>query len=312
MVEDYQWKFEKLMNRVTDIPDSLRICLYISGLKLHLQRELLASKPITLGYVFSLARIIEARFKAISEKEQNIKEKADTYLPLQSELASPKIKGSLNADEDIGVDEVSSAIDGVFDLGESNVESMEVRSKFGEFLENKKSVEEVVGRGEALGVGEDDDSGNATIDGGDDAVESGVISILNSLIGHGSPLHKEEKDEGCNSKKIIGSRNQDNFFRHHLEDKVVFEGVESVTPVVQEDGRPKRSQMEKSKPNIRVILFSIYSDDENSSSVNIKQHCGWSSQNQRYKRRCCSLIPAESDSLPHAHAQGFKVKHSAS
>ncbi|GKB61345.1 hypothetical protein Tco_0917531, partial [Tanacetum coccineum] len=27
----------------------------------------------------------------------------------------------------------------------------------------------------------------------------------------------------------------------------------------------------------------------------------------RYKRRCCSLIPAESDSLPHAHAQTLKT-----
>ncbi|GJZ63389.1 hypothetical protein Tco_0619810 [Tanacetum coccineum] len=77
-----------------------------------------------------------------------------------------------------------------------------------------------------------------------------------------------------------------------------------------------------------VILFSIHSDDGNPSSVNIKQHCGrsyalsWkpyqvgSSKlnlpDHRYKRRCCSLIPAESDSLPHAHAQAFKVTHSAS
>ncbi|GJU95462.1 hypothetical protein Tco_1320218 [Tanacetum coccineum] len=154
-------------------------------------------------------------------------------LLLQSELASPKIKGSLNADEDIGVDEVSSAIDGVFDMGKSNVESMEVRSKFGEFSDNKKSVEEVVGVGEALRVGEDDDSvspkikgslnadedigvdevssaidgvfdmgesnmetlrvgkddelGNAAKNGGDDAVKSGDISILNSFIAHGNP-----------------------------------------------------------------------------------------------------------------------------
>ncbi|GKD13793.1 hypothetical protein Tco_1198200 [Tanacetum coccineum] len=28
-----------------------------------------------------------------------------------------------------------------------------------------------------------------------------------------------------------------------------------------------------------------------------------------YKRRCCSLIPAESDSLPHAHAQTTKTYH---
>ncbi|GJZ56787.1 retrotransposon-related protein [Tanacetum coccineum] len=61
-VEDYQQEFEKLMNRVMDIPDSLLISFYISGLKLHLQRELLVSKPTTLGDAFSLARTIEARF----------------------------------------------------------------------------------------------------------------------------------------------------------------------------------------------------------------------------------------------------------
>nr|GEW70312.1 retrotransposon-related protein [Tanacetum cinerariifolium] len=61
-VEEYQGEFEKLMNRVMDISDSLFFSYYIYGLKLHLQRELLVSKPTALGDVFSLARIIEARF----------------------------------------------------------------------------------------------------------------------------------------------------------------------------------------------------------------------------------------------------------
>ncbi|GKE17553.1 hypothetical protein Tco_1425130 [Tanacetum coccineum] len=39
----------------------------------------------------------------------------------------------------------------------------------------------------------------------------------------------------------------------------------------------------------------------NPSRVNIKQLYS------RYKLRCCSLIPAESDSLPHAHAQTTKT-----
>ncbi|GKD66061.1 retrotransposon-related protein [Tanacetum coccineum] len=63
MVEDYQREFEKLMNQVTGIPDSLLISFYIFGLKLHLPRELLASKSLTLGYVFLLARMIEARLE---------------------------------------------------------------------------------------------------------------------------------------------------------------------------------------------------------------------------------------------------------
>ncbi|GJY49498.1 hypothetical protein Tco_0439454 [Tanacetum coccineum] len=62
----------------------------------------------------------------------------------------------------------------------------------------------------------------------------------------------------------------------------------------------------RSRQNIRVILFSIHSDNGNHSSVNIKQYCG------RYKRRCCNLVPAKSDSLPHAHTQAFKVNHSTS
>ncbi|GJU53334.1 hypothetical protein Tco_1227048 [Tanacetum coccineum] len=139
-----------------------------------------------------LAHITEARSKAIAhkekatvEKEQSIKETTDTITSLQSEVASPEVKGSLDADEDIGVDEVNNVIDDAFIIGESNVESMEVHSKFGEFSQNKESVKEVVvGGGEALGVGEDDDTGNATTDEGDDAVERGDISILNSLIGH--------------------------------------------------------------------------------------------------------------------------------
>ncbi|GKA87640.1 hypothetical protein Tco_0809404 [Tanacetum coccineum] len=76
-------------------------------------------RPTTLGETFYLARIIEARLKAIAKKEKEhiIKKKADNILSLQSELASPDIKGSLDGDEDIGVDEVSSAINGVFDIG---------------------------------------------------------------------------------------------------------------------------------------------------------------------------------------------------
>ncbi|GJW95812.1 hypothetical protein Tco_0175484 [Tanacetum coccineum] len=149
-VAEYQNEFEMLIKKVT-IFESLLTSFYISGLKLTLSIELLRVRPTTLGEAFSLARIIDARLEAIAEKgkEQIIKKKADTILSLRSELASPEIKESLDADVDIGIDEVSSAIDCVFHIGESN----EVRSKFGEFSENKKNVIEVVmGGGEALGV----------------------------------------------------------------------------------------------------------------------------------------------------------------
>ncbi|GJU63756.1 hypothetical protein Tco_1245591 [Tanacetum coccineum] len=86
-----------------------------------------------------------------------VAEYENIVLSWPSEEYPPVIKGSFDANEDIGVVEVSSAIDDVFDIGERNVESMEVRSEFSEFLKNKKSVEEVVvGGGKACGVGEDE------------------------------------------------------------------------------------------------------------------------------------------------------------
>nr|GFB68623.1 retrotransposon Gag protein [Tanacetum cinerariifolium] len=140
MVAEYQNEFEILISRVTGKSKFLLIMGYISRLKVALQIYLLRERPTTIGEAFSLTRLIEAHFEAIIEKDKQhiIKKKANTILLLQSELASPEVKGSLDVDEHIGVNEVSSTIDGVLDSGESNVESMEVRSKFGEFSENKK------------------------------------------------------------------------------------------------------------------------------------------------------------------------------
>ncbi|GJZ80469.1 hypothetical protein Tco_0645463 [Tanacetum coccineum] len=81
---------------------------------------------------FSIARIMEAHFESIEGKKLNIEEKIDIVLSWTSEEAPPVIEGSLDANEDIGVVEVSSAIDDVFD------------------------IEVVVGGGEAYGVGEDE------------------------------------------------------------------------------------------------------------------------------------------------------------
>ncbi|GKE48419.1 hypothetical protein Tco_1479677, partial [Tanacetum coccineum] len=95
-VAEYQDEFEKLINRVTGISESLLTLFYISGLKLTLSIELLRVRPTTLGEAISLSHIIEARLEAIAEKEkeQIIKKKANTILSLRSELASPEIKGS--------------------------------------------------------------------------------------------------------------------------------------------------------------------------------------------------------------------------
>ncbi|GJW47373.1 hypothetical protein Tco_0079019 [Tanacetum coccineum] len=153
-VAEYESEFLMLIKRVM-IHKSLLKSFYISRLKLDLQCLLLRSNPKTLDEAFSLARaaetrfanldiwkflrsnpltlgedffkacITEARFEIIAkeDKEHIVEKKIDVTqpLPLQGEFASPEVKGSLDADENIGVDEVSSTIDGVFDIGKSLV-----------------------------------------------------------------------------------------------------------------------------------------------------------------------------------------------
>nr|GFB19184.1 hypothetical protein [Tanacetum cinerariifolium] len=228
------------MNKVTDIPDSFLISFYISRFKLNLQHKLLVLIPTTLGNAFFLARIIEARFEAIAKKEKKhiVKKKTDVILPLQSELGSPKTKGSLNTDEDIDDDESSSAVDGVFDMG----------------------------GGEALGVGEDNNSGNADTDGGNDVVESGGISILNSLNGHGSPRSSQlcgticttdvqvlidervDKDECLHVYlgKSIKSDFQDNTLRPSVYGTV----VDVFIPLKKSKVRYERPQKNHSNPSV--------------------------------------------------------------
>nr|GFA24728.1 harbinger transposase-derived nuclease domain-containing protein [Tanacetum cinerariifolium] len=101
IVAKYQNEFEMIINRVTGIPQSLLIPSYISGLKLHLQRELnLVSRSTMLGDVFSLARIIEARFEDTNnqavdnngrdKKDHNMKDKQEVKKADDQELKNVK------------------------------------------------------------------------------------------------------------------------------------------------------------------------------------------------------------------------------
>nr|GEW00240.1 hypothetical protein [Tanacetum cinerariifolium] len=182
-VVEYENEFLMLIKRVTGISESLLKTFYISGLKPLLQCALLRLAPITLGESFSIARIMEARFETIAGKKLNIEEKIDIVLSWPSKEAPPMIKGFLDANEDIGVVKVSSAINDVFDIGESSVESIEVRSEFSEFSKNKESVKDVV-----VGGGEFDgrlDEINLNLS--DELADNGVSPIPTSLVAHESP-----------------------------------------------------------------------------------------------------------------------------
>ncbi|GJW97926.1 ty3-gypsy retrotransposon protein [Tanacetum coccineum] len=150
------------MNRVTDIPESLLISFYISGLKINLQLELLVAKPTTLGGAFSLERITKARLQ-----DQSAPSPVTTAKPFSNvgnqRQSTPHLGGT------------SPAVRG--------------HKCSGKFL--------------LLMTDDDDDPGDAATDGGDDAVESEDISILNSLISHESP-----RDASLHMKKISLHRMQ--------------------------------------------------------------------------------------------------------
>ncbi|GJW83607.1 ty3-gypsy retrotransposon protein [Tanacetum coccineum] len=154
-IAEYQGEFEKLMNRVTDISETLLISFYISGLKLPLQRELLVSKPTTLRDAFALACVTEARLEdqgtvAITPKSASNSGGAPYQRSpsvVKTPLLSTPPKTTINPTGKL------LAIKWISPAERPNCLS----------------------KGEELATGEDK------------VVESGDISILNSLVGHGSP-----------------------------------------------------------------------------------------------------------------------------
>ena len=59
-VTEFQTAFEDLMNKVTGISEQLLISFFITGLRPHIRREMLLTRPATLMETFHLARTYEA------------------------------------------------------------------------------------------------------------------------------------------------------------------------------------------------------------------------------------------------------------
>nr|GEU46028.1 hypothetical protein [Tanacetum cinerariifolium] len=178
---------------------------------------------------------MEAHFKTIAGKKLNIKEKIDIVLSWPSEEAPPMIKGSLDANEDISVVEVIRVIDDVFDIGESNVESIEVRSEFSEFSINKESVKEVV-----VGGGEFDghlDEINLNLS--EELADNGVSPIPTSLVAYEIlRVHQLWEIIGIGDAYDL----MDNGRNHKFVQPNVAEGGRMVLCYVQGSGRRKRKK----------------------------------------------------------------------
>ncbi|GKA38844.1 ty3-gypsy retrotransposon protein, partial [Tanacetum coccineum] len=176
------------MNRVTDISEALLISFYIFGLKPNLQRELLVSKPTTLGEAFSLATVTEARLDdqrspasltattATSVVQQ--KPSATRVLGAKADAGKPPLLPTLAATtKPLAIKWISLA------------ERQERLNKGLCFNCDNKWVRgyKCPGKFLLLMTEEGGDTGQELDADAEEAVESGDISILNSLIGHGSP-----------------------------------------------------------------------------------------------------------------------------
>ncbi|GJV78676.1 ty3-gypsy retrotransposon protein [Tanacetum coccineum] len=185
-VAEYQGEFEKLMNRVTDISETLLISFYISGLKLTLQRELLVSKPTTLGDAFALARVTEARLedqsgvsvtpKAASTSGGSQGQHAPTIVKTPLLPTPPKATVNPNG-KPLAIKWISPA------------ERQERLSKGLCFNCDNRWTRghKCPGKFLLLMTDSEEDPSEGFAADEDEAVESGDISILNSLVGHGSP-----------------------------------------------------------------------------------------------------------------------------
>ncbi|GJZ20014.1 reverse transcriptase [Tanacetum coccineum] len=181
------------MNRVTDISETLLISFYISGLKPNLQRELLVAKPATLGEVFALARVTEARL--MDQQSGIVITTTATSITSQPKPATPRFSGPKT---DLGKPPLLPTPTSV----SSNIANKPLAIKWISPAERQERLNKGLcfncdnkwARGhkcpgkflllmaeDGEGTGQDMEA-DAT-----DAVESGDISILNSLIGHGSP-----------------------------------------------------------------------------------------------------------------------------
>ncbi|GJW42570.1 reverse transcriptase [Tanacetum coccineum] len=164
-----------------------------TGLKPNLQRELLVAKPTTLGEVFALARVTEARL--MDQQSGTVITTTPTSITSQPKPATPRFSGPKT---DVGKPPLLPTPTSV----SSNIANKRLAIKWISLAERQEHLNKGLcficdnkwARGHKcpgkflLLMAEDGDGTGQDMEAdATDTAESGDISILNSLIGHGSP-----------------------------------------------------------------------------------------------------------------------------
>ncbi|GKA55977.1 retrotransposon-related protein, partial [Tanacetum coccineum] len=199
-VAQYQSEFEKLMNRVTDISENLLISFYVSGLKPNLQREVLVAKPTNLGDAFALARVTEAR---LDDQRVSVVGQATTVASGGGSQRSQSSRVVTTVPQPTGVSQsVKTPLLPTPTSGTSKVTPKPLSIKWISPAERQERLSKGLCfkcdnrwvRGHKcpskfllLMADEDVEEEQPPETKHEEALESGDILILNSLVGHGSP-----------------------------------------------------------------------------------------------------------------------------
>ncbi|GJW03015.1 ty3-gypsy retrotransposon protein [Tanacetum coccineum] len=207
-------------------PQGALLKLLQLGLKLHIQRELLVSRQALLRDAFVLARITEARLEDQTALTTGTITKLATSMGTQKP-AVPRLRGPLTP--------ISTAKSSLFLKPTGTSKPLAIKwislAKRQERInkglcfncDNQWTREhKCLGKFLLLMTKEEDDMGVATRDGREDAVESRDISILNSLIGHGSPrsLQLWGKISKGDVHVLIDNGSTHNFIRPDVVEKI--------------------------------------------------------------------------------------------
>ncbi|GKE58115.1 hypothetical protein Tco_1497300 [Tanacetum coccineum] len=214
MMVEYQNEFEMLIKRVTGISEFLLKSFYIFRLKPTLQIELLRGRPTNLVEAFSLARMTEARFKD-ERTTTTIVNPNDLNIAIPDQMLEESI---LHTSDKVEITSNNDARD----------QASEVETKV--LVDGKQDDAKVV---KVVGVAVEQNNDEPNVLEGNEVIGVGVNKI-------NKYKHvKKKKMKAEIQRRIWNPRIKIKIFRHHLENKVVFKGVRSVTPVLQENGRPE-------------------------------------------------------------------------
>ncbi|GKA16742.1 hypothetical protein Tco_0696579 [Tanacetum coccineum] len=213
MVKDYQREFEKLMNRATDIPDSLLISFYISGLKLHLQWEFLVSRPTTLGDAFSLSLITEARL------DDQAAPVAGTMTKSFGNNGGDESESSESAYDDDARDQVS--VSEIKVLADGKQDEVKVVKVVVVAVEQNIDEPDMLKGNGVIGVGVNNEGVQYSVS---------ALHVLILLLKRLNDRYIKKKKMKAAIQRRIWDPGIKIYFRHHLEDKVVVKEWRMIRP----------------------------------------------------------------------------------